>query len=62
MKTSSPLELLSEGESPLQAVFENDQDYEQFCLDFQTQVKQRLDELAEARRASEQEAMRRWYR
>jgi len=63
MKTqSSLLELLPEGESSLQEVFQSHQDYEEFCRDFQSQVRQKLDELAEKRRVSEQEAMRRCYR
>lgn len=43
-------------------VFSSFQDYERFRTDFYESVREDLEELAKARRISEEEAMRRWYR
>jgi hypothetical protein len=45
-----------------EAVFETFQEYERFREGFYASVRPELEKLAESRRKSEEEAMRRWYR
>lgn len=46
----------------MKPVFDSYEDYEQFRQGFYESVRPELERLAEARRISEEEAMRRWYR
>lgn len=58
----SDLELF-EGSNELgKDVFASFQEYEKFRTDFYESIRPELEQLADARRRSEEEAMRRWYR
>ncbi len=56
------IELFAGSNELLQAVFPSFQDYEDFREEFYNSLKPEFERLAEARRISEEEAMRRWYR
>jgi len=58
----SEIELFEGSDSLLQPVFGSYQQYEQFRQDFYESLREDFEQLAEARRISEEEAMRRWYR
>lgn len=58
----SEIELFPGSSGLSEPVFPSFQDYERFREDFYESVRADLEELAEARRVSEEEAMRRWYR
>ncbi len=60
--TESEIELFPGSNDLLESVFEKFQDYERFREVFYESVREDLEELAKARRISEEEAMRRWYR
>lgn len=56
------IELFTGSNQLFESVFESFEDYEKFREDFYESVRPELERLAEARRISEEEAMRRWYR
>jgi cyclopropane fatty-acyl-phospholipid synthase-like methyltransferase len=55
-------ELFPGSNTLFESVFESHREYERFREDFYETVRPELERLAEARRKSEEEAMRRWYR
>lgn len=60
--TESEIELFEGSNALLQPVFDSYQQHEQFRQDFYESLREDFEQLAEARRISEEEAMRRWYR
>ncbi len=62
ISTESEIELFPGSNELSESVFSSFQDYERFRTDFYESVREDLEKLAEARRISEEEAMRRWYR
>lgn len=56
------IELFEGSNTLLQPVFGSFQEYERFRHDFYESLREDFEQLAEARRISEEEAMRRWYR
>lgn len=60
--TESEIELFEGSSTLLQPVFGSYQQYEQFRQNFYESLRNDFEQLAEARRISEEEAMRRWYR
>ena len=55
------LELFSGSNRMQEEVFSSYSDYENFREDFFNSLKDDFEKLAQARRISEEEAMRRWY-
>lgn len=58
----SDIEIFEGSNALLRPVFGSFQEYERFRQDFYESLREDFEELAEARRISEEEAMRRWYR
>lgn len=60
--TESEIELFPGSNELVEPVFNSFQEYERFREGFYESMRPDLERLAEARRISEEEAMRRWYR
>jgi hypothetical protein len=60
--TESEIELFEGSSKLLKPVFETFQEHEKFRQEFYESLREDFDKLAAARRVSEEEAMRRWYR
>jgi hypothetical protein len=56
------MELFEGSSKLLTPVFETFQEHEKFRQEFYASLRETFEKLAEARRISEEEAMRRWYR
>jgi len=56
------IELFAGSNKLSENVFQSYQEYENFREEFYNSLKEDFEKLAQARRISEEEAMRRWYR
>ena len=59
MNETAELELVPERDHPSKDTFKDESDYDTFWQGLLNRIKPRLDELAKARRASEEDAKRR---
>ncbi len=60
--SDTDFELFAGSNELLEPVFSSFEDYEEFRTGFYSSLREDFEKLAEARRTSEEEAMRRWYR
>lgn len=58
MSLKEELELVPDQKAKFKPLFNSEREYQEFCADFQKQVKPALDRQQEARRLSEEEAKR----